>query len=353
MEESSFADQNGSAAIWIHWRKSGTSKQLLGLLRAVVEDAPCSAVAAGCVRESALHFGLVVISFLFERTQLGALWPAMREWIVDQGGLQTIWQALAWSMALVGVDKAAHDAALREPVHAVIGLMKKTDERHLTLPLSAHPSIVAALTLLFSDLLPRDLASGNAHEWDMHDLLVNVVSVSHQLSSSQPLPQLHRAFIVSWPHLMGWLRQQGSQRSADGQQPCDVKSLTVRHSAENRCYLCRIFSLLIAGLLARIFCCMQPSPYQLPAPIQQSPLLSVPTDILLDVSHPHHSPILGRPAHLLGSALCMRPGCVRNPDSRPAAWANRGGRRNEELGERQGVLSFCAERSLQAHEPDG
>ena len=67
--DSSFADQNGSAAIWIHWRKSGTSKQLLGLLRAVVEDAPCSAVAAGCVRESALHFGLVVISFLFERTQ--------------------------------------------------------------------------------------------------------------------------------------------------------------------------------------------------------------------------------------------------------------------------------------------
>ena len=132
-------------------------------------------------------------------------------------------------MALVSGDKTAHDASLREPVHAVIGLMSRPDGVQLTYPLSTHPSISSALTLLFSNLLPRDLASGNAHEWDMHDLLVNVVSVSHQLSSSQPLPQLHRAFIVSWPHLMGWLRQQGSQRSAGVQQPCDVKSLTVRY----------------------------------------------------------------------------------------------------------------------------
>ena len=118
--DSSFTDRNGSAATWIHWRKSGTSKQLLGLLRAVVEEAPGSAVAADCPRESALHVGLGIISFLFKRTRSGALWPAMREWILDQGGLQAIWPALAWSMALpvVGEDKAAHDAALRMPVRS-------------------------------------------------------------------------------------------------------------------------------------------------------------------------------------------------------------------------------------------
>ena len=81
IEDSSFSDQNSSsAAVWVHWRKSGTSKQLLSLLRTAVEEAPGSAVVAGCVRECALHVGLVVISFLFKCSQSGTLWPAMREW---------------------------------------------------------------------------------------------------------------------------------------------------------------------------------------------------------------------------------------------------------------------------------
>ena len=204
---SCFADQNGSAATWIQWRKSGTSKQLLGLLRAAIDEAPSPAFDAGCDREGALHFGIRSISFLFKRTQSGTLWPAMREWIIDQGGLQAIWQALAWSMALVSGDKTAHDASLREPVHAVIGLMSRPDGVQLTYPLSTHPSISSALTLLFSNLLPRDLASGNAHEWDMRKVLGNVGSLYAQLGQVQPQPQLHRAFLVAWPYLMGWLRQ--------------------------------------------------------------------------------------------------------------------------------------------------
>ena len=210
IEDSSFSDQNGSAAVWIHWRKSGTSKQLLGLLRAVVEEAPGFALVAGCIRECVLHVDLGVISFLFKCTQCGALWPAMREWIIDQGGLQAIWQALAWSMALpvVSGDKAAHDAALREPVLAVIGLMSRPDGVQLTFPLSAYPSIIAALILLFSDLLPRGLASRSTHEWRMRDLLSNVIGIYDQLGRSQPQPQLHRAFIIAWPHLLSWLRRQ-------------------------------------------------------------------------------------------------------------------------------------------------
>ena len=207
LADSSFADQNGSAATWIHWRKSGTSKQLLGLLRAAIDEAPGPALDAGCVREGALHFGISSISFLFKRTQSGALWPALGEWIVDQGGLQAIWQALAWSMALVGGDKAAHDAALRVLVHAVIGIMSTPEGTQLTFHPSAHPSVTAALTLLLSDILPRDLASGNAHEWDMRKVLGNVVSLYAQLGQVQPQPQLHRAFLVAWPYLMGSLRQ--------------------------------------------------------------------------------------------------------------------------------------------------
>ena len=221
--DSGFADQNGSAATWIHWRKSSTSKQLLGLLRATVEEAPGSALTAGCIRECALHVGLGVISFLFKRTQYGALWPAMREWLVDHSGLRDIWLALAWSMALVSEDQAAHDGALRVQVQAVIGLMKSPDKRLLTLPVSAHPSITAALTLLFRDSLPRDLGSENAHEWRMGEVLAHVASISEQLCRSQPQLQLHRAFIVAWPHLMGWFRHQTSV-----QRVRDVNKLVVR-----------------------------------------------------------------------------------------------------------------------------
>ena len=220
IEDSSFSDQNSSAAVWIHWRKSGTSKQLLGLLRTAVEEAPGSALVAGCVRECALHVGLRIIGFLFKRSQYGALWPAMREWIVDQGGLQAVWQALAWSMALVGGDQAAHDAALREPVHAVIGLMsRRSDGTQPTFPTSSYPSTTAALTLLFSDIWPRDLASKNAHQWAVRELLSNITNICKQACHSEPQPQLHRAFLVAWPHLMRWIRKQAS----------DVKILIVRH----------------------------------------------------------------------------------------------------------------------------
>ena len=224
--DSVFADQSGSAATWIHWRKSGTSKQLLSLLRAAIEEAPSSALPAGCVRERALHFGICVTSFLFMRTQHGALWPAMREWIIDQGGLQAIWNALAWSMALVGEDKAAHDNDLRVIVHMVIRLMLKSDGMQPVFPLSAHPSVNAALTLLFSDLLPRGLASGDAHAWLMRELLTNVVCLCDQLAHSQPQPQLQRAALVAWPHLMGWFRRHPCAGLQDIE---DVGNQLVRH----------------------------------------------------------------------------------------------------------------------------
>ena len=224
--DSSFSDQNGSAAVWIHWRKSGTSKQLLGLLRTAVEEAPGPALDAGCIRECALHAGLGLIGFLFQRTQSGVLWPAMREWIIDLGGLRATWQALAWSMALVGGDRAAHYANLRVPVHAVFGLMPRPDGAHavLTVP-GANPSITTALALLFSDLWPRDLASGHEHDWHMQDLLGDAASLCMQLGSSQPQPQLHRAFLVTWPHLMGWFRRN-----------LDVENRAVRPLANLHCH---------------------------------------------------------------------------------------------------------------------
>ena len=135
-------------------------------------------------------------------------------------------------MALLVGDKAAHNATLWEPVHAVIGLMSKPDGTQLKLLAilpSAHPGIIAALTLLFSDFLPMYLASGNAHEWCLQALLGDALGLCVQLDGSQPLPQLHRAFIVAWPHFMGWLRQQ--QQLRIGMQQIDaIENPVVRHT---------------------------------------------------------------------------------------------------------------------------
>ena len=46
------------------------------------------------------------------------------------------------------------------------------------------------------------------HQWCMHEVLSNVTVICKLVSRSEPQPQLHRAFLVTWPPLMGWFRQQ-------------------------------------------------------------------------------------------------------------------------------------------------
>ena len=96
-----------SAAVWVQWRKSNTSKQLFGLLRSALEAVAAearrrdaSASASRCMESMAvgLHAGITIVDFLHVTTTNGALWPALREWLMEQGGIDTMWRALTWDL---------------------------------------------------------------------------------------------------------------------------------------------------------------------------------------------------------------------------------------------------------------
>ena len=109
-----FSDPSGGTAKWMHWRKSNTSKQLLGFMRAVVEamqadaqrGAPALPFFTRINMEAMLHGCIALLGTLFVATNSAALWPAMREWIFDHGGIRSVWAALAWSMTLTERERA-------------------------------------------------------------------------------------------------------------------------------------------------------------------------------------------------------------------------------------------------------
>ena len=193
-----FSDPSGAAAQWMHWRKSSASKQLLGFLKAVVElveadaqrGAPALPFVARVYMDSTLHGCISMLSWLFSTTQSAALWPAMREWIVDQGGISSVWAAMARAMKLTERERAAAckaDSLLSEQEYNNLSYQTLRNVFPEALSLTnqqlfaasacrpdeiAHiPGLITSLSILFSDVLPRDLADGNAHKWDVSIVL--------------------------------------------------------------------------------------------------------------------------------------------------------------------------------------
>ena len=193
-----FSDPSGAAAQWMHWRKSSASKQLLGFLKAVIEVleadaqrvAPALPFVVRVFMDATLHGCISMLSFLFTSTQSAALWPAMREWIVDQGGIRSMWTALARTMVLARRERAAAckaDSLLSEQEYDSLSYqtLRRAFPEALSLtnqqPFAASacwpdeiahiPGLITSLSILFSDVLPRDLAAGNAHKWDISSVL--------------------------------------------------------------------------------------------------------------------------------------------------------------------------------------
>ena len=167
LETSSFADgESGGGTKWVQWRKSNASKQLICLLKSAIEAAaamPATRCSAnmGTTDAMATQVAMLHVLKFYSRTQRGALWPALREWLSEephQHGLQDLWRALAWSLeatkhALRGVPVYGHLKLAIFGIHSALhvslspaGLLP----RHL----QQHPSLVAALRLVFDNALP-------------------------------------------------------------------------------------------------------------------------------------------------------------------------------------------------------
>ena len=217
-----FADQGGSAtAVAIHWRKSSASKKLLALLRAVVEDAPAltsvaaHATSARTVRCRAVHGSIGVISFFWELSkQSAALWPAISEWIIELGGVTSLWAALAWVILIPMQDfGAAADAMhqlLRESVHEVFTLTHDMFSIRGPEELQQNSAVITVLSRLLGELLPRDFAAGNAKEWDLDVVSCTISALCELEGSAGSLlsAHLHRPLLVFWPQLVAEMGRQ-------------------------------------------------------------------------------------------------------------------------------------------------
>ena len=204
---------HGGAATWLHWRKSNASRQLLIFVRAVMEVMEAEPGTAGRTQElliarpligSTLNCCIALIANLLTATQSAALWPAMREWIMDQGGIKSVWAALARTMMAAGRERAAvaamsgTDAQLSRMHEALYySTLRTAFVSALTLTnalptatspsrpgnLTLLPGLVASLSFLFSDVLPRDLVAGNAHEWHLSDMLRQITMLRNRSRS--------------------------------------------------------------------------------------------------------------------------------------------------------------------------
>ena len=238
---SAFAEPGeGAAATWVHWRKSSTSKQLLSLLQTVIEEVHVAEpTAAWSLRSCAAHSSIYLINFFFMHTRSAALWPAMRGWLLDQGGMQSIWTALAWCLSCRERSAASREfAQIRGSIHSVLELTKLAGNLHdvhiLFTSLPQHPSVASALRLMFGEILPRDFEAGNAHLWRLRDVLTSFgficyVSVPTPSTVSSLTSQLHQPLLVSWPYLIAALRQSKQQqpRMHDAEAQVEVGPVTL------------------------------------------------------------------------------------------------------------------------------
>ena len=285
LHESVLADQQGgsAAAVSMLWRKSSASKKLLALLRAVVEEAHAlqgeaahACAAARTVRCRAVHGSISVISFFWPRTQQSTtLWPAMREWIAELGGIKSVWTALAWLVSLpTQYFEAADHRLLRESAHSVIALTYCLFGLRRPVELSQHAAVTTALGSVLGNMLPRDFAAGNADMWDvrvvfhaiaalcqleyvmepehLNDMFYNVTSLQ-QLEGCTLAAHLHKPLLVFWPHLVAEMRRQHRcLQESTGESPPPGNGLPSLKVRGNAGYIHSRFA--FAGFSGSTFC---------------------------------------------------------------------------------------------------
>ena len=237
-----------SAAVWVQWRKSNISKQLLGLVRSALEAAsaqssrravPVPDVKCMELMALGLHVSIFIIDMLLDASK-GVLWPALREWLMEQGVVPSMWRALTWDLQRTTfVGGGSGDAATRRrAIPAVLG-SRTSREEHNARALSildsirnitslsmwlGHPHLspqpmdtlhqsdgITALQITLGELLPaafpvmqpsvRKRAVTFCRRIDSHCM---ICSASGGLM--YPKPPLHLPALRAWPYLVGAAR---------------------------------------------------------------------------------------------------------------------------------------------------
>ena len=207
-----FKSDKSVAAVWVQWRKSNTSKQLLGLVRSALEavaaeasQRQASAPEGICMESMAvgLHAGINIVNFLHATTLNGVLWLALREWLMEQCGMDTMWRALTWELeraSCPGGGRATHTSMVQAPEDAAGEILDSVDA-------------VLSLSLFYLKPLPpqpqhallKDHASGGAATVVLHRTLGDLIPAS--FPAMQPEDRMHA---VALARRIGFLCCNGS-----------------------------------------------------------------------------------------------------------------------------------------------
>ena len=213
------SDQGSGAALWIHWRKSNASKQFLALLKAISEAIaseadwmPCVSDDTNCARRR-LRLCMVLVwtyvmdtlRLLYKGSQEGALWPALRDWLFENGNLQGLWGGLARC-------RRADNAADILVVHDLVSITYASPSQGRLPPaLLQQPCVAEALVLALGTVLPKGFSGhhGDDLEQRMLEIKVTLRRVERMATAEPQLWQhLHLPALSLWPYLVGALRRQ-------------------------------------------------------------------------------------------------------------------------------------------------
>ena len=93
-------------------------------------------------------FVMEALRLLYQGSQAGALWPALRDWLAENDNLQGLWGGLAWQ----------NDADI-SGIHALVGMTHSClSQGRLPPALLQHRHVAEALAGALSKALPKGFA---------------------------------------------------------------------------------------------------------------------------------------------------------------------------------------------------
>ena len=213
-----------------HWQRSPASKQVIGLLKAMLQQAAPAfadqrhrrtaarsdnAVKFRDMLLGAMDRAIRVTCFLFhqadDRERKGTLWPELRRWLLEGGGLVSMYSAAAAAMRMDSASPSAYQMLFNTHcigLRAAMQLADSTEE----LPPALMPAVVSATLALF-DAVREEFSAASAAlststAWPhlpaavtsariMKDILIYVMPYDVGLRE-----QLHLGLLRVWPGLM-------------------------------------------------------------------------------------------------------------------------------------------------------
>ena len=188
-----------------------------------------------------LHGSVSIVSYFHSAAAGGVLWPAVREWLVEQGGVAAIWRALTWDLevacaggesgvrVMTGVHANSRACMLLDAVDTFMALTlrcpKPPPQPNDALLKGHGVDGVNALQLTLGQLLPAAFpklqpdARKRAVALALRiGLLCCSSTPSAEREGKEYLEPMHLPALRAWPYLVGAARHQISLPVQDSKE---------------------------------------------------------------------------------------------------------------------------------------